>query len=164
MELSFTKSDPQRTQVFSNISQGMPQFEFISNFPCLFCAPPPTKTFCDVEACCPTTARARNWSRSRRWSSFRDHIRLQSSDGDEPATALMRVHALIVAGHSSAPSTWSVMCEHVSHPVYSSLAPKFGGRLARLPLAVSLARYHRHGQTLGIVPCALMLTCLSVRH
>lgn len=34
-------------------------------------------------------------------------------------SALMRVHALIVAGRSSVPSTWTAMYGPVSHPIPS---------------------------------------------
>ncbi|OHW99697.1 C2H2 type zinc finger domain-containing protein [Colletotrichum incanum] len=98
--------------------------------------PPRTLSSCDVEVCCPTTARTHTHSRKRRRrrntsSSFRNRIRLQSSEGGEPVTAQMRVPVLTAAELSSAPNTWSAMCERVSHPIYF-LVPvsKFVGRIA----------------------------------
>ncbi|CCF41301.1 hypothetical protein CH063_02562 [Colletotrichum higginsianum] len=124
--LSLSETGPQDGQVFSNISQRVapPTFVSLSNFPrqLITSNTDTIPSSCQVEACCPTTAtaRARIHSRScnRRISSSPscDRIRLQSSGGGEPVTAPMLVHALTAGEPSSAPNTWSAMCERVSHP------------------------------------------------
>lgn len=73
---------------------------------------------CKVDKqCCPTTAL------TIRGQGGRSRIRHRSNGGGGQlmltVSGRMPAHALIVAGHSSVPSTWTAMYGLVSHPILS---------------------------------------------